>query len=315
MKSSIIKIFTISFLLGCYLFIAKGAQAAILQYEIPKNTVRVGDSVTMKIILNTEGESINTGSITSIIPESLVIQNISTAKSIFKYWVNNPDHPSSNIISFTGGLPNPGFNGTNGIIGEITLKPTKAGKFSLYAERGSQILVNDGFGTSANVQILQNTLLVLDPGKNYSPLPSTKAIDNTPPHDLMLIIGNSQSEFDGKYFASFRAEDDESGIDHYEISEKIKNQNLTNKDPNPNDKSLIWRTATSPYILENQDNNTYVFLKAIDKAGNTSIVWKMHEIKKTPKLPWLIIIILLALLFITYKVGPIWVNKKLKKNS
>jgi len=98
------------------------------------------------------------------------------------------------------------------------------------------------------------------PGEEWSETVKFRVmVDTTPPKNLTLRIGNDSSLFNGKHFLSFAASDKTSGIDHYEIIEGEYR------------KQEKWETATSPYLLKDQNLQSVIRVKAIDKAGNEEI--------------------------------------------
>lgn len=104
----------------------------------------------------------------------------------------------------------------------------------------------------------------------------------------------------------FSTEDKQSGIDHYEIAEKRDNKVLNYVD------NLNWRAAVNPQILNDQKLKSYVYIKAVDKAGNSRIIpiypinsWFWYE----KPIIWSIIIIISGFIGILIK---ILCQKKLK---
>ena len=97
----------------------------------------------------------------------------------------------------------------------------------------------------------------------------------------------------------FSTEDKQSGIDHYEIAEKRDNEVLNYID------DLNWRIAVNPQILNDQKLKSYVYIKAVDKAGNRRIIplypinsWFWYE----KPIIWVIIIIIISLVVILIKI-------------
>ena len=76
----------------------------------------------------------------------------------------------SNRISFEGVILNPGFQGNNGVIFQVTFLAKKAGLVSLTFNEGS-ILANDGLGT--------NVLAVLSPS-NFNIIPAPGYLGDNP---------------------------------------------------------------------------------------------------------------------------------------
>lgn len=143
------------------LFFVSSASAATLSLRPSVNSVSVGGTFTIRALVNTQDVSIN--NIESVInfPNDLVeVVSVSSAGSILSLWVEQPTFSnSSGAISFNGGAPNPGYNGSSGSVVTITFRAKKSGPANFYFS-GSAVRANDGLGTnvlsgqgSANVTI------------------------------------------------------------------------------------------------------------------------------------------------------------------
>jgi len=101
--------------------------------------------------------------------------------------------------------------------------------------------------------------------------------------------------FEGKYFLVFATQDKKSGIAHYEVQENRRQKIESRK----------WIETESPYILKDQELRSYIFVKAVDKAGNERIAvveprypikwYEMYEI-------WGIIIVMIFIGYIFWKI-------------
>jgi hypothetical protein len=124
----------------------------------------------------------------------------------------------------------------------------------------------------------------------------------------MPEITRDSSIFDNKWFLVFATQDKGSGIDHYEILETRSNIKaiLINKKIFLNYFKKQWKIGESPYMLNDQKLQSYIFVKAIDKAGNERIV------KLKPQNPllwyknlenWSIIIVVLLFIYAVWRVA------------
>ncbi len=77
-------------------------------------------------------------------------------------------------------------------------------------------------------------------------------IDTSPPLAFAAKIGQSATEYNGKYFLTFATRDLASGIEQYQVIEG----------------EVVYANAASPYILVDQSRKNPVVVRAIDKAGN-----------------------------------------------
>ncbi len=279
------------------------------------HTASVGQSIRIRVLVSSD-QSLNAAQGTVQYPkEFLSVTGIATGKSIIKYWQQEPNNdPGTGTISFTGGLPNPGYTGTGGTVFDITARALAEGKATVVFGENTQILANDGNGSvldtskqGATIQITKATT----PDQETTP-PAEPAKDTTPPTDLELLIGHDGNLFNGDWFAVFQATDTESGIDHYEIAE------TSQKTPYPVDNE--WIKATSPYRLQEQVKNTKIFFKAVDKAGNQSIISHDHIVKPpllqmiTTQTDWRFLVIL-AILLLLAVVLPIFVYNRKKQQA
>jgi len=144
LKNNFIKISTVFFLfLICFFQVANAADLSI---EVNSTQVKVGDTVTATVYVNSDNQSINNidGSI-SVSSDILEIQSVSNSGSILNLWVEQPSY-SKNLVDFNGGVPNPGYSGSKGKIVSIFMKAVKAGNAQISFNSAS-VRANDGLGT------------------------------------------------------------------------------------------------------------------------------------------------------------------------
>ena len=103
----------------------------------------------MTVSVDSKGIAINAAEgIISFDTRYLTVESISTAVSIFNFWVQEPTFSNAaGTISFSGGLPSPGYNGSNGKLLVVTFQTTGAADLTLKFT-SSAILANDGIGTN-----------------------------------------------------------------------------------------------------------------------------------------------------------------------
>lgn len=122
--------------------------AATIKINSNLTNLSVGDTLTMSVVVNSENFSINNAEAIIKFPTDLVdVISVSKSGSVFSLWVEDPVFSNSaGTISFNGGLPAPGFNGSQGLVVSFLVKAKKAGQgnfnFSTVAVRA-----NDGLGT------------------------------------------------------------------------------------------------------------------------------------------------------------------------
>jgi hypothetical protein len=138
------------FLLAAFFF-AWHADAATMTIQPESGIYRVGKTFTATIKLNTEGQVVNAaqGELDfSRDTDKMEVISISRAGSAFTLWAVEPVfNNQAGKIEFAGGIPTPGFVGSNGTVLTITFRPKTAGSALLLFSRGA-VLLNDGKGTN-----------------------------------------------------------------------------------------------------------------------------------------------------------------------
>src|SRR3989344_3703058 len=158
--------------LACCFFILTThvASAASMYFNPSSGNVTVGNIINANVLVNTQGVSINNADAVIHFPASLLeVVSVSKSGSIFSIWVEEPAFSNSaGTISFNGGLPTPGFNGSAGKILNITFRVRNTGLASLVFS-SSAVRANDGYGTN----VLSGTQAAL--------FPLTSAVETPPP--------------------------------------------------------------------------------------------------------------------------------------
>ena len=272
------------------------AQAATLYFTVPDEPIYQGDVFTVELRVDSEEEAINAVQADVEFSSNFFeVTRADNTNSILNFWPRVPsfDNESEDVL-FSGGLPNPGFQGSSGLIGTITLRAENAGQTSLNFSDTSRTLLNDGLGTEAFLETRDIALNILVPPEGYQPKETDIIRDTTSPDAFTPIISRSKYIYDGKYFVAFETQDHESGISHYEVQEKI------------GDIRGNWQVAVSPYLLQNQEGDVTVFVKAVDRAGNERMgVVEISIFKKKLYLLYIILLVIVFLIFCTV----IWRHK------
>jgi hypothetical protein len=123
-------------------------EAANIFFSPAIGNFHVGDTFKVNVLVNTQGTPINSIETNIDFPkEYLDVVFVSKANSIFSLWIQEPTYSNSlGSISFTGGLPTPGYNGINGKVMEITFKAKTVGVAKINYS-SSAVRANDGLGT------------------------------------------------------------------------------------------------------------------------------------------------------------------------
>jgi len=172
------------------------AHAATLAITPSSAQVAVGNVIEVKVLVNSNGDAINTSAATIQFPPGLLqVMSVSDSQSIFSLWVQNPTFSNSNgTITFTGGVPNPGFIGQNGRIMSVVFRALKAGNASLIFTNAS-VLKNDGLGTEDLTGTQQGTIVI----NAVAQSPTTKPTVSSPTLTLPVISSASNPDHNAWY--------------------------------------------------------------------------------------------------------------------
>ena len=245
----------------CFLLSGSAFGAEIfLHSEIEE--IKIGEQFEASILLNTEKEYINAVEGKIIFPRDLLeLKEIRDGNSVINFWIERPNALQEEIV-FSGIVPG-GYIGENGLIFSAIFLSTNEGQGIIEIHQ-AKTLLNDGTGAEANLTISNLPFLV---SKQALPqVPPMEIIDTDPPEPFEPIIAQDSSIFGGKYFLVFATQDKGSGISHYEIREGKRN----------------FVIAESPYLLQNQDLDQEIIVKAIDKNNNETIAVLLEQ----PLRPW-----------------------------
>ena len=278
----ILFIFSLGFLLPQMVF------AAQISFDAKTTQAQVGKKFEVILFVNTEQENINAFEGKVTFPNNLLdLKEIRDGNTIVNFWIEKPK-ARDNTIVFSGVTPG-GFNGRNGLIFSAIFEAKKEG-VAKFGVNDARTLRNDGIGSTAVLSIVPFEMVISKEAQVKIPaLP--KIADREQPELFVPEIARDESISDGKWFIVFVTQDKASGIDYYEVKES-RQKILTF--------FSRWRVAESPYVLQDQELRSYVFVKAVDRAGNERMV------KINPQNPigwyenyenWIIIILGLVIVY------------------
>jgi len=130
-------------------FVSAQSGGASLYLAPPSGTYFVGDTLSVSIYVNTDGQSVNAiEALLTFPPDKLQIVSPSAGKSVIDVWVGQPGYSNEEgTISFRGAIPNPGLKVSQGLISTLTFRVKSVGKAVISFSDGSKVLLNDGKGT------------------------------------------------------------------------------------------------------------------------------------------------------------------------
>lgn len=304
------------FFIFSFLFFTS-ANAAELKITSSVSEVGVGQKFYVDLMLDTEGSDINAAQGTINFPSDILkFDSLNDGDSIITFWAEKPAYKDS-MVFFSGVIP----GGFKGVLSPY-YQGTRPGKilrlYFIVKDNGNafikisdaKVLLNDGKGTEADLKISNFQFLVLKEtefplGNSVSKQgPSSK--DTESPEDFRPEITSDPDLFSGKHVLVWTAKDKGSGIDHYEIQETRDKTQDINKGK--------WDKAESPYLLKDQKLKSYIYVKAVDKAGNMRVVYL-----PPPYIPWykkpLVDILLGLAILISVIIVVRWLLKKFKTKN
>ena len=122
---------------------------------------------------------------------------------------------------------------------------------------------NDGQGSPIAASSTSATVTVAAAVSGTIPLPPT--VSFAVPEPFVPVISENPDVYGGKHFLVFSATDKGSGIDHYEVLEVPTGRHAALP-------SSSWQVATSPYLLQDQNLSSDIYVRAVDHAGNAIVV-------------------------------------------
>ncbi len=229
--------------------------AAEISFSSTAHEIALGQEFEVKVLLDTQEENLNAISGTiSFSGQHLRLKEIYEANSLVTLWVE-PPHSVSDGIAFSGIIPG-GYKGSDGLLFSLVFQAVTEGD-STIGVNFAEALQNDGKGSKTVVSI---SLLPLSIDRTYAK-PSIFSKDDTePPESFTPIIAREPSLFNNQWFVSFVATDKGTGIARYEVKETSNIFDIP---------FASWVVVEGPYLLKDQDLRSIVYIRAVDKEGNS----------------------------------------------
>ena len=234
--------------------------ASNISFAVQDTNVYENQNIHVTILLDTQGEDINTISADIMLPNGLTFVQSDDSNSIIHEWVEQPVlSPDGHTLHFAGIIPG-GFAGYIDPFSQSKRKPGELLTLVLHTgiagtptilTTNAHVYKNDGLGTEDSLS-LSSLPVNIQHGVGIT---SQNISDTEPPLSFVPVLTHDPLLYDGKYVVVFSTKDIGSGIDHYEVKEGASD----------------WITATSPYLLKDQKLSGQVFIKAVDHAGNVQI--------------------------------------------
>jgi len=195
------KLFLLLVVIIGILLVPAGVQAATLFLSPVSGSYTVGDSFSVGVYVNSDGQAINSAQATLSFPNDILQVTGVSSSGIFTMWI--PTEPTysnnSGTVSFSGGVPN-GYTGAAGSIITISFQAKVAGTASVTIGSAS-VLANDGFGTNVLTGLGNGsyTVTVAEPEPEPEPeleLPNAPTITSPTHGEQSLWYPHADSTFE-----------------------------------------------------------------------------------------------------------------------
>lgn len=169
-----------------FFFGYNNAHAATLQIHSNSATVSPGSIATVSVVINSEDVAINNAEAKIIFPTDLLeVVSINKSSSVFSLWVEEPAYSNlTGVITFNGGIPTPGFTGSNGTALSIVVKAKASGQADLIFSDAA-VRANDGLGTDVLTSKKGKTIAIV---KKEEPVVENISTPTPPPSTISLQV-------------------------------------------------------------------------------------------------------------------------------
>jgi hypothetical protein len=292
-----------AFFLGAVFVLISPVHAAELFVNSTSTNEELGLNQEWKaeVFINSNAENINAVEGKLLFPANLLeVKEISDGDSVINLWLEKPQLSADGQIDFSGITPN-GFDVAQGLVFSVIFSAKQAGSGAL-AFSQTRVLLNDGAGTAATLATSSLSFII----SSSSPAPALQTVkDIYPPEEFLPQVSHDPNIFNGQWFLVFATQDKGSGVAGYEVKE-TKNKNV---------KSGHWLKAESPYLLQDQQLGSYIYVRATDQAGNSRIetILPRIPIANNFNFKFIAIIVLAAVIILFLAICLIKISWKKKK--
>ena len=204
------------------------------------------------------GVPINVIDLSIDFPDGMRPVDVSDGNSVVSMWIQKPSYDeSTHTLTLTGFIPG-GFVGQDGTVATVRVAADKAGSYTIALNRAaSHIYLND---PPARDDTIAGGTVSLRASATKSNI-SNEIPDAFPPEEFTPQVAQMPTDTGVAWMLIFNTQDKGSGIDHYEVREMDPLMPF----------GSVWKTAQSPYLLQDQTLGSRVEVRAIDKNGNVRV--------------------------------------------
>lgn len=292
--------YKLKILLPILFFIPTALYAATLTASGLLRDAVIGEPFSVDIALITLGESVNAVESEVLYDRAvLYLEDIREDLSAIGLWLERPQRTEEGMVGFSGVIPGGSPSAKTHII-TLVFKPLAAGNARIWF-RNARAFLNDGAGTEVPLSFEEHRILILASVPDGLRAIESKTefvdlrTDRTPPDSFRPEIGKDESVFDGQWFVAFSANDKGSGVEYYEVFEsRYKIQDTKYEDIDG------WVRTESPHLLTDQELKSYIYIRAVDRAGNERVTIVEPQVR-TNWFVWIIGSLVLVILLIVWR--------------
>ena len=257
------------------LFFANKIYAASLSLSPEAPTVSVGNIISVKVLVNTDGKAINNSESVIQFPSDLLeVVSISKNSSIFSLWVEEPSFTNTDgKIVFNGGIPNPGFTGQGGYIASVTFKAKKQGVASvLFAD--SAVRENDGLGTDILTSKNGSVIKIGIPEKIEVTTPIIPVVKNNLP--VKPVVSSTTNPDQDSWYSTNTVSFD------WKIPGDVTSIKTLIDKVSDSSPTTVYDSSVSQKTINNLSDGTYYFhIRYVNSAGSGPITHYKIKIDST----------------------------------
>lgn len=173
---------------------------ASLYFSPSSGNKAVGSTFSLEIKVNTAGNAINAAEGSIVFdPSKMQVVSVSKVGSIFTLWAAEPSFSNADgTIDFGGGIPSPGYSGSNGTVITINFFAKTATTVRGYTEVvmvSGAILANDGQGTNILSSLGKANFFLSPSGVEQAPVTGVEP-------GLNLVIKSSTHPDQTKWYSN-----------------------------------------------------------------------------------------------------------------